>query len=321
MAVYTLFGQAATGSTLTSDPNPYTLGIQFSVSTSGNTLTGIWFYSATGAGVLPQTIALYAVSGTSLVTSQAGSWKTTPGGSAATAGSGWAYAAFTTPPALTSGTSYKACVLQNTGANWYSNTANYWTTGGAGAGGITSGPVTAPNYTGSSPGQDSYNSGATLAYPGSANGATAPNYWIDPEVTSAGGPVTVNAGIPAATGIAGSPSFPPPPFTATTDAIPGRARPGYATPGNPLAPSAGLSVNAGIPQATGYAPAPPPPGGVPKDITVTVGPTTSRAQVNLISPVTADGKQAGNVQQDGKQAGPTLQDGKTAGPTTVDRRR
>ena len=87
MAVYTLFSQAATGSLLTSDPSPYTLGVQFSLSQAG-TLTGIWWYSAVGAGNLPETIALFAIAGSALVHSEAASWSgaSGSGGRAAAAG-------------------------------------------------------------------------------------------------------------------------------------------------------------------------------------------------------------------------------------------
>lgn len=172
MAVYTLFGQAG-GGTNPSDSAAYTMGVQFSVS-QGGTLTGIWFYSGSWATVLPQTIALYAVAGSSLVASQSASWS-------GAAGSGWVRAAWTTPPVLTAGAAYKACVLQNTAAAWYSATSNYWSSG-AGSAGITSGPLSAPNASGASGGnQDTFNSGATLTYPASAFNST--NYWMDPEVT------------------------------------------------------------------------------------------------------------------------------------------
>lgn len=174
MTVYTLFGQAATGTALTVDPTSYTLGVQFSVSQPGATLTGVWFYSAATAPVLPQTIALYAVSGASLVHSESASWS-------GAAGSGWVRAAFASPPSLTSGTSYKACVLQNTGANWYSHTSNYWDVG-AGSGGVTNGPLSAPNNAGGDGGQDTFTQSAVLSYPVTSFNAT--NYWVDPEVTA-----------------------------------------------------------------------------------------------------------------------------------------
>ncbi len=176
MTAYTLFSQEVTGSSLTTDPTGYTMGVQFTVSVSGATLTAIWFYSASGAGVLPQTIALYAVSGTSLVHQESASWS-------GAAGSGWVRAAFSSPPSLTASASYKACVLQDTNANWYSATAHYWDSG-AGAAGITSGPLSAPNNAGADGGQDTFHSAASLTYPdGSFN---AGNYWMDPEVTTAG---------------------------------------------------------------------------------------------------------------------------------------
>lgn len=180
MTVYTLFGQPASPAALVSDSNAYTMGVQFSDSNTGDTLTGIWFFSAAGAASLPDTIALYAVSGTSLVHSESASWS-------GAAGSGWVRAPFATPPALTSGASYKgAAGIASPAGNWYSATSHYWDTG-AGAGGVTSGPLTAPNDAGSSPGQDSFHAlGIDPAYPDASFNAT--NYWVDVEVTTAGPP-------------------------------------------------------------------------------------------------------------------------------------
>jgi Domain of unknown function (DUF4082) len=173
MAVYTLFGQQATGSALTADAAGYTMGVQFSVSRAG-TLTGIWFYSAAGAVELPQHIALYQVSGQVLIVSQVPAWS-------GVAGSGWVRASFTNPPALTAGTAYKACVHDASGNSFYSTTAHYWDTG-AGSGGITSGPLSAPNNAGGDGGQDTFNSpSVAVTYPGTSFNAS--NYWIDPEVT------------------------------------------------------------------------------------------------------------------------------------------
>lgn len=176
MAVYTLFRQAATGSAVASDNSVYTMGVQFSLSAAAATLTAIWFYSPSGATVLPPTIALYAVSGASLVTSQAASWS-------GAAGSGWVRAPFGTPPALTAAASYKACILHSTvgDGNFYSATPHYWDTTGPGTNGITSGPLSAPNNAGGDGGQDTFNNTATLTYPATSFNAT--NYWVDPEVT------------------------------------------------------------------------------------------------------------------------------------------
>lgn len=175
MPAFTLFGQKTTAA-LTADTANYTLGVQFSVSAPA-TLTAIWFYSAPGATDLPVTIALFAVSGASLITSQAASWS-------GAAGSGWVRAAFTSPPALTPGTAYKACVLHSAVVNWYAAIAAYWTSG-AGGSGITNGPLSAPNNAAAAQGQDSFNLAAALTYPASTgNGA---NYQVDPEVTVPGG--------------------------------------------------------------------------------------------------------------------------------------
>ena len=62
MTVYTLFGQPALGLTVASDNTQYTMGMQFSLSQSA-ALTGIWWYSGTGAAVLPQQCGIYAVTG------------------------------------------------------------------------------------------------------------------------------------------------------------------------------------------------------------------------------------------------------------------
>ena len=253
MTTYTLFSQAATGSSLTADPTAYTMGVQFSVGVSGATLTGIWFYSASGAGVLPQTIGLYAVSGASLVHSESASWS-------GAAGSGWVRAAFSSPPSLTASTSYKAAVAQNTSANWYSTTASYWSSG-AGSGGITNGPLTGVNNAGGDGGQDTFTT-SVPAYPASSFNAS--NYWVDPEVTttSSGTNGTVPAHLVAArrgparavwrgcvsATVNGVP-VPPPPWTATSDFIPGLARPGFATPGNPLTPATGPAAPIGLPAA------------------------------------------------------------------------
>lgn len=176
MTVYTLFGQPAAPATLTADAQPYTFGVQFTVSSSAvsPTLTGMWFYSAPSAAALPGTIALYQVSGTSLVHSETPSWS-------GAAGSGWVRASFSSPPALTTGVAYKACVLQSSAVNWYAVTGAYWSSG-PGSGGITSGVLTAPNNAGGDGGQDTFTNSGTLAYPATA--FNAGNYWVDLEVTA-----------------------------------------------------------------------------------------------------------------------------------------
>jgi len=246
VAVYTLFGQGATGTSgVTADATAYTMGVQFTVSQAA-TLTAVWFYSDTGAGELPENILLYAVSGASLVHSEAASWS-------GLAGTGWIRAAFSSPPSLTASTAYKACVDNATvTTNWYAHTANYWSSG-PGSGGASSGPLSAPNNAGGDGGQDTFNT-SVPAYPSTSFNAA--NYWVDPEVTTTGAnvtgiaaQVTVQGGIGAAggganvTGVAAQvtvaggigAALAQALFPAGSVFIPGYARPGWATPGDATA--------------------------------------------------------------------------------------
>lgn len=183
MAVYTLFGQPATPATLTTDTGQYAMGVQFTTSQAG-TLTGIWFYSAPGAGYLPTSIALYQVIGAgTLIHSETPTWS-------GAAGSGWVRAGFATPPSLSTSTNYKAVIFLGGGSNAYSSTAHYWDTG-PGISGISNGPLSAPNNAGADGGQDSFvaNPGG-MAYPNTSFNAS--NYWIDPEITVTTGTVNVS---------------------------------------------------------------------------------------------------------------------------------
>lgn len=173
MSVYTLFGQSLTAA-VTSDASAYTMGVQFSVSQAA-TLNAVWFYSASSANSLPTTIALYGVSGASLITSQAAAWS-------GAAGSGWIRAPFTVPPSLTPGVSYKACIfLAGSTSLQYASVSHYWDTG-AGSAGISSGPLSAPANAGGDHGQDTFHQSAALTYPDTSFNAT--NYLVDAEITS-----------------------------------------------------------------------------------------------------------------------------------------
>lgn len=199
MAVYTLFSQGATGSSLTADNLGYTMGVQFSVTLTGGqtaTMSGIWFYSATGATVLPATITLWDTTGT-LIHSETPSWS-------GAAGSGWVRSSFSSPPSLTSGTNYVGSVFYGGGSNWYSTIAHYWDTG-AGQNGITNGPLSAPNNAGASHGQDSFNQAVSQQFPNTSFNAT--NYWMDPEVTVTSPGINVN-GVTALVNVAAIPGLP-----------------------------------------------------------------------------------------------------------------
>jgi len=171
--VNTLFSQQG-GGALSGSTGAYTFGVQFSVLESGAELGGIWCYSPSGVAALPATIALYNVSGSALITSQAASWS-------GAAGSGWVYAPFSSPPSLSTGVNYIACIFRTSGSTWFSSTTSYWISGPAG-GGITAGILSAPGNLNSVNGQGLYHSGAALACP--TTSAVGTNYWIDPVVVS-----------------------------------------------------------------------------------------------------------------------------------------
>jgi hypothetical protein len=161
------------------DTTGYTLATEFQLSGSC-TLDKIWFYSASGAAALPSRCAIWDVSSQTVV---AGTDNTSPSWSAG-AGSGWvscAYNGVTLPAG-----DYKVAVFSGGGSRWYLATAGYWGTGGPAAGGITTGPVTAPgNSAATSPGQCTYNAGS-WGYPQTyGNGGNGENFWVDIEVTPA----------------------------------------------------------------------------------------------------------------------------------------
>lgn len=167
---FTLFGSGG-GAALTADTAAYTMGVEFSVS-RGAQLLAVRFNSPAGAVSLPSVIALYTVAGTALVTSQAAAWS-------GAVGSGWVEAAFSAPPALAAGTAYVGCIGSFDGNFFYGGTPHYFDSG-AGAGGITSGILSAPNNAGATGGQMRFTQAAVLSYPATAFNATC--YWVDVKV-------------------------------------------------------------------------------------------------------------------------------------------
>lgn len=157
----------------------FTLGLEFSL-TEACTINNVWFYSAPGVTQLPTSIGVFQVSGTSLAASNSSpSWS-------GAAGSGWVKAALS--GSLAASTNYKVCVCNGAGspAQWNYYVADWWeaTSGGFGTGGLTAGPLSFPdNGSATSPGQGSYNPGATLTYPATNVGPY--DYGVDIEVTPA----------------------------------------------------------------------------------------------------------------------------------------
>lgn len=179
------------------------------------TLNKIWYYSPSGAASLATSARVWSVTGPNSGTPVAAA--TSPAWSGA-AGSGWVSCSFTgvTLPAGT----YKMSVYNSAGGSggWSAKDASsaYWATG-SGAGGITWGPLYAPQLASASPAYEyNGNAGGTPPYsngtaePGQSTFAQgsdaypylyvdglAQNYWVDMEVT----PLAASSGLLMSAGI------------------------------------------------------------------------------------------------------------------------
>lgn len=180
------------------------LGVQFKVNQSGLTLNGYYFWvDATNNDVdhTKYSWRLYSTTNGTSGTLISGSTVSvaadfTPGQ--------WNYQALSTPVTLTSGTTYVASLhYSGTAANHYNHVLSYWSTG-AGASGITNGPLTAPGSSTALGGNQCPENepSASAAFP--ASSFSASNYWIDVSVNSAA--VSASAGTAAATASAMAPS-------------------------------------------------------------------------------------------------------------------
>jgi hypothetical protein len=187
---YTLHNQEVTGYNVQPDTTPFTLGVQFSVSQTCS-LNGIWFLTpAGGTGVtMPDTCVIYNADTTAQV---AGTLNTSPTWTGAPVGSGgWAKCAYNGAVTLVPGIHYYSCVFNaDAGAGeWFAGNGSFWTTGGGGAGGITNGPLSAPNNAGSVTGQAPFNSAAVLSVPNTSFNSY--DWGVDVEVTIPPVPVPV----------------------------------------------------------------------------------------------------------------------------------
>ncbi len=160
-----------------SDTTGYTLATEFQLS-EPCALDRIWFYSPPGAAALPSHCGIWNVATNSEVS---GTDNGSPAWSGA-AGSGWVVCAYS-GVVLPAG-DYKAAVFYGGGVTWFQSTPGYWSTSGAGAGGIACGPIIAPSSSSATPpGQGTYNQGSwayPLTYASTGNGE---NFWVDVEVT------------------------------------------------------------------------------------------------------------------------------------------
>jgi len=172
------------------------LGTEFSLSAAA-ALTGIWFFTPTGATHLPGNIAIYTVTGKSQV---AGTLVNAPSWSGSAGSQSWVKHTYDGSVTLAAGTNYRLAIFCSNTTAWAWNTT-YWSSG-AGSGGLVSGIISAPGSATAGDGgaQVGNATGASLAYPGST-ASTGANVWMDIEVTVAsGGPAGAVAAL-AATGM------------------------------------------------------------------------------------------------------------------------
>jgi hypothetical protein len=164
------------GGGLSGDFFQQTMGTEFLLS-QACTLDNIWFYSPPGAEVLPSRCAIWDVATQAVVS---GTDNTSPSWSGAP-GSGWVSCIYNSVTLFAG--DYKTSVYYGGGSDFYEEQEGYFGTG-AGANGITAGPLTAPNTTdATAPGQTTFHHGA-FSYPDTYdtdfNGQTR---WVDVEVT------------------------------------------------------------------------------------------------------------------------------------------
>jgi hypothetical protein len=140
------------------DTSAVNLGVEFTPSANG-WITGIRFYK--GSGNTGTHIGALWTTGGSLL-----GQVTFTNESA----SGWQQANFSSPIAVTAGTTYVASYLAPSGN--YSIDAAYF-----GSNGVTNGPLTAPQSSAVSLGNGVYAYGSSVAFPN--NTYNAGNYWVD----------------------------------------------------------------------------------------------------------------------------------------------
>jgi len=139
----------------TNDPNPYELGVQFTPSVNG-TISGVKFYKGT-QNTGTHTGSLWSSTGTQLAT----------GTFSNETASGWQTLTFTSPVAVTAGTTYVASYTTTTG--FYSSDNGYFNRSG-----VNSPPLSAPaNVAGTPNGVFAVGSG----FPTDSFGGS--NYWVD----------------------------------------------------------------------------------------------------------------------------------------------
>ncbi|WDR02952.1 DUF4082 domain-containing protein [Devosia algicola] len=138
------------------DPNSVELGMRFTVASSGS-ISGVRFYKG-AQNVGPHTGTLWTATGTQLGTVTFGN----------ESASGWQSASFSSPIAVSGGTSY--VVSYHTDSGYYAANSGYFSTA------TNNGPLTAPaSTTGSGNGLYAYGTGTLFP----TDTYNASNYWVD----------------------------------------------------------------------------------------------------------------------------------------------
>lgn len=179
----------------------YTVATEFSLS-AACTLNNIWYFSPAAATTLATRADVWRVSdGANMASVTSPSWKTIAGSSATAGVSGgamgqWLRAAPSAGVTLPAG-DYRVSVYNSAGSTdsaWSAKDAgtDYWgqTLTGAGSGGITNGPLSAPGYAGASAGFK-FGGAGTDTPPWSTGGTAAPHaqsvFYEPPANTGAAG--------------------------------------------------------------------------------------------------------------------------------------
>ncbi len=173
----------------------------------------IWYYSPPGVNQLATECGIWDIGTRQLYAEDASpSWS---GG----AGSGWISCALS--GLILPAGAYKVAVYNGAAVPgpWSAKQLRYWDIG-PGHNGITNGPLTAPSLavaspasvyqgSGTEPGQCTFAVGPPNQYPDLYVDGLAQNYWVDAEVTPAGGPVSSPS--PTASATSSPPPGSPPP--------------------------------------------------------------------------------------------------------------
>ena len=141
MTTYTLWSGSLPSGTTSTAGGTRTDGLQFTVTQSGCQCTGAWYYVPSGEATL--TGSSYAATLWSTTDGISGTQLATANGTGTFTAGAWNFIQFASPVTLSTGTTYMAGIYS---PDLLQFVHNYWTSGGSGQSGITSGPISAPSF-------------------------------------------------------------------------------------------------------------------------------------------------------------------------------